>query len=292
MNITNVIVSYYIEVVNIMLTSNAAPYLYVISITPLPIFLAQLIGIFLHCTGSLSAALGSAISCFQIFYVTKFELVFSWDPEKVGQRTVFILAVIISLPHAVAGTFSIFNCQYVDKRVELLTKSDDQHEVTGFHNYYSMFWFLLFIIISFFAFVFIPLFYKNNLSNQINQLPVQSKMSIKRYLLLSLGFLIFLAPAVYFNKPNTTNRLQLPGHFFLFSHSLLLTYRFLEEEARNTAKRYLFNLFHIEENVNVTIESIITRSNELISQSQVSTVVKNGSSSIILPMSPCINIPL
>ena len=188
MNITNVIVSYYVEAVNIMITSTAAPLLYVVGFKPLPFFLAQLIAIFVHCTGSLSVGLGSAISCFQIFYVTKFELVFSWDPEKVGRKTFFILAAIISLPHAIAGIYSIFNYQYVDKRAALLTKSDDQHEVTGFHNYYSMFWFLLFIIISFFAFVFIPLFYKNSQSNHINQLPLQSKMSIRRYLLLSLGF--------------------------------------------------------------------------------------------------------
>ena len=149
MNITNVIVSYYVEAVNIMITSTAAPLLYVVGFKPLPFFLAQLIAIFVHCTGSLSVGLGSAISCFQIFYVTKFELVFSWDPEKVGKRTFFILAAIISLPHAIAGIYSIFNYQYVDKRVALFTKSDDQHEVTGFPNNYSMFWLLMFIIISF-----------------------------------------------------------------------------------------------------------------------------------------------
>ena len=78
MNITNVIVSYYVEAVNIMITSTAAPLLYVVGFKPLPFFLAQLIGIFLHCTGSLSVGLGSAISCFQIFYVTKFELSSYW----------------------------------------------------------------------------------------------------------------------------------------------------------------------------------------------------------------------
>ena len=68
MNITNVIVSYYVEAVNIMITSTAAPLLYVVGFKPLPFFLAQLIAIFVHCTGSLSVGLGSAISCFQIFF--------------------------------------------------------------------------------------------------------------------------------------------------------------------------------------------------------------------------------
>ena len=116
-------------------------------------------------------------------------------------------------------------------------------------------------------------------------------MSIRRYLLLSLGFLIFLAPAVYFNKLNTTNRLQLPGHFFLFSNILLLTYHFLEKEARNTATNYLFSLFQIEENVNVTVESMITRSNELIMQSNEPIAFKDDLKPNMLPKSSCINAP-
>ena len=45
MNITNVIVSYYVEAVNIMITSTAAPLLYVVGFKPLPFFLAQIIAI-------------------------------------------------------------------------------------------------------------------------------------------------------------------------------------------------------------------------------------------------------
>jgi len=76
-----VTISYITEVINAGPTVYAAPIFYVIFKGPLPLWLAQLAFTWLHCCTLLFIALGSAISCFQLCYVLKFDLVFAVDPK-------------------------------------------------------------------------------------------------------------------------------------------------------------------------------------------------------------------
>jgi hypothetical protein len=237
LNVTNVVLSYYIEAVNIMLSLSAVTFLFVVFVQPLPLNLSQLIVIIVHCSGSLSAALGAMISCFQIFYVTQFELVFSLDPQKVVRRIIYILSSVIMVPHTTAGVYSMFNNILVDKRVALFAKIVNEDKITSkFLNYYSLFWFLLYILLGLFAFVFIPIFLRTRRACSRHQLPPHTALSIRRYVIVSLGIFVLVAPVIYFNKPNNTDRLQLPGHLFLFSHCLMLVYRLLEPDARQAAR--------------------------------------------------------
>ena len=98
---TNVLMSYYIEVVNVMMTFCTVPLIYVLGVEPLPLPLAQFAYIAVHSCGSLIVALGSAVYCCQIVYVTNFEVLFALDPEEVGRRTFALLALLICLPNAV-----------------------------------------------------------------------------------------------------------------------------------------------------------------------------------------------
>ena len=75
--------SYIMEVMNCGPILYAAPIFYVIISGPLPLWLAQLAYIWVHCCFLLILALGSAVSCFQLCYVIKFDLVFAIDPQAV-----------------------------------------------------------------------------------------------------------------------------------------------------------------------------------------------------------------
>jgi hypothetical protein len=87
-NMTNVIFSYYIEVVNIMMLFCTVPMIYVYCIYPLPLVWAQLAFIGVQSCASLINGLGAAVSCFHILYVLKFEAVFPLDPHEAHSETI------------------------------------------------------------------------------------------------------------------------------------------------------------------------------------------------------------
>ena len=99
MNMTNVIMSYYIEVVNALMIFCTLPYVYVLCVGPLPLLPAQFAYTVVHCCASLIVALGSAVSCFHILYVTKFEILFSLDPQEVGRRQGWEFALSLKIAH-------------------------------------------------------------------------------------------------------------------------------------------------------------------------------------------------
>ena len=123
LNMTNVIISYYIEVVNVMVTFAALPLIYVMSIHPLPLVIAQFCTVGTFCCGSLIVALGSAVSCFQILYVTQFEILFTLDPATVGWRTFLLLAGLVICPMTMVAVFMTLKGIHVDKSVANLTQT-------------------------------------------------------------------------------------------------------------------------------------------------------------------------
>jgi hypothetical protein len=143
-SIINVIISYYIEVLNTMLVSSTAPYIYVLCVAPLPLVAAQFAYLSVHCCGSLIVALGAAISCFQLVYVINFEALFCLDPDQVGRRTFVVLALVTWLPHVVEGVVSTVYNSHVAKDVTLLTQNDYQVKGCGrlspFFQQFQLFW--------------------------------------------------------------------------------------------------------------------------------------------------------
>jgi hypothetical protein len=92
-----------------MLASICLPLIYVNSVKPLPFLIAQLETISIYSCFSLIVALGSAISCFQILYVMKFEMLFPLDPHTVGKRIFIILVSVIWLPNISMGLINTMN---------------------------------------------------------------------------------------------------------------------------------------------------------------------------------------
>jgi hypothetical protein len=284
MNMTNVIMSYYIEVINVMLMLSGIPLIYVIWIQPLPFFLAQFVVIASHCCGSLIVTLGSAVSCFQIVYVTKFEILFSLDPQKVGFRTFVFITIIIVLPNMISGIFNTFGEQPVDKGVTFFTQKEYNSEGVQFLLSYSLFWTIGYVIVRFIAFVFLPLFYKKKVNHQNLHMEPPKTISLKRYLIGSLGFIIILTSSVFFSEPDDRKRLKITNLFSLFAFDLLLVYHLGEKDAKHAAKRYLFNVFHIteEENHNERrlVSSTINQLHQQVQHSSQAEISNEGISTI------------
>ena len=247
MNITNVVISYYIEMVNAMIASITVPLLYVFCLHPLPLLPAQCFVTAVYCCFSLMVALGSAVSCFQILYVTKFELVFSLDTYIVGRRIFTTLSIAIFGPNIVIGIFKTLNGLHVDKSVTFLTLTEYCGEGIQFLIIYTLCWTLLFFVSSFIAFVFLPIFYKYKQTYQHDQLQPQRAISLKRYLIGSLGFAILVAVTVIMTQKNVSRRLTIDSVFRILTLNLLLAYHLTETETRKAALKYLLALFNIDE---------------------------------------------
>jgi hypothetical protein len=251
LNVTNVIISYYIEVLNIMASTFDLSLIYILCISPLPLLPAQIIYIFCQTCFSLITALGSAVSCFQMFYVIKFDLLFSLDPQLVGRWTLIVLAVAISIPNAIMGTLYTLNGQHADKAMAFLTHEEMSPGSFSFVSRQSIFWTLFFMSSSCVAFVFIPIFFKKRQQNSSGDrppFPPQRTITLKRYLLGSTGFLIIFILSVLSVRLSDTNRhLPIAMYVTTISTNLLLAYHLMDQEARKAAKRYLLGLFGIEE---------------------------------------------
>jgi hypothetical protein len=246
MNMTNVLISYYIEVVNLINIIMTVPLIYVTLFQPLPFLLAQFVIVATHCCGSMIVSLGSAISCFQILYVIRFELVFSLDPQIMGRRIFLALLITVVVPYALFGIWKTLKGSHVDKGVTLYTLDEYNGEEIEFLAIYSICWALLYFIFSFIAFVFLPIVLKKRQSHN-ERLPPQRTISLQRYLLASLGLFVMLISSVIMNKLNNSNRLSVSNIFAIFALTLLLAYHLTEKETRNAANKFIFKLINIEE---------------------------------------------
>ena len=255
----------------------------------MPLFWAQLLFIFLHCCCSLCFALGAAISCAQLIYVTKFELLFSLDPKVVGQRLVQILAATIVFPNITLGMYSMAKGLHVDEHVILFSHGDHRGNEVKFILFYTGSWILLFLILSSIGFIFIPLWFKIKQMNNKNYLPSRSVISIRRYLFGSLGCLAAIIIAVVINAGNNTHRFKNGGRLFLMSFNMLLAFHLSEKDAMLAAKRYLFNLFNIEAYVNGR-EIIATSTNNVPQPSLNSINNMEVIPAQMLPLSTFINV--
>jgi hypothetical protein len=221
--------------------------MYIYCFQPLSFFTAQFVYIFLNSCFSLIAALGSAISCIQIFYVIKFDLLFSLDPFKIGWWTFSILSIIIFLPNIAVGIYWSYHGQYADRTVGLLTRQEKPTEGISFLAFHAIWWTVLFLSLSSAAFVIVPLIFKNRqLPSQAGNAP-QRAISLKRYLLGSFGFLfIVMISFLTVNFSDNRRPMSIVFYVIFILFVLVLAYHLTEKDARSAARRYLFSFFNIE----------------------------------------------
>ena len=154
-----------------MVTVVTLPLIYVLSIHPLPLFIAQFCAVAAYCCGSLMVAFGSAVSFFQILYVVQFNILFTLDPATVGWRTFMVLASLAICTMTMEGIYMTLKGIHVNTTVSELTQTQYNGEGVPFIAIYTGCWTVLFIILSSIAFVFIPLFFKKKQNQHNGQLP-------------------------------------------------------------------------------------------------------------------------
>ena len=255
MNMTNVLMSYYIEVVNVMMTFCTVPLIYVLGVEPLPLPLAQFAYIAVHCCGSLMVALGSAVSCCQIVYVTNFEVLFALDPEEVCRRTFALLALLICLPNAVEAAYSTFLGIHVARDVVIFTQTEYAGPEAGdgggsgfrFVPMYTVGWTIVFLILSSTAIIFIPLYFRYQHRNNVEGLQPQRSTSLQRYLLGSLLFFCMIVTSVVIAEQSDNRHLSQTMRILFVTLDLLLAYHLTAREVRAAATKYLFTLFNIRD---------------------------------------------
>ena len=270
---TNVILSYYIEVTNVLISVCLVPLIFVLCVEPLHFAVAQFILVTIHFCGSLNLALGSAVSCFQLLYVTKFELIFSLDPQELGKRTFYILSTIIFVPNLIGGIYYTWNDITLDRRVTIYTRREFNDYGVQFHKIFSICLAFLFFVLSFLSYLFIPMIFKQIHAVSYNQPPPQRTISLQRYLVGSLVFLICLVTSAAISNHEDNKHIKVSTYFILFSVDLLLAYHLIETEARKAIKRYLFNLFNIEEQTNNVIEELDIENNDEIIMAVIPTIM-------------------
>jgi hypothetical protein len=248
MSITNVIISYYIEILNAMVSLFCFSIIYVLAIKPIPLFVAQFIYIFVQCSFSLITALGSAVSCFQILYVIKFDMLFSMDPHQVVRRTFIVLATVICSPNAALAIYHAWQGQPIATALRVLTHKEFVSGRGNFTSLYSLGWAGLFFILSSIAFVLIPVFFKKRRNGgYVDPLAPQRTVSLQRYLLGSVGFFIMFFAGVLSLHLNDGRHIPVVIHILSLSLDLLLLYHLTEVQARTAITRYLVSLFNIKE---------------------------------------------
>ena len=100
-NLTFILISCSIELVNNSLTLVCFSMIFVICIHPWPFKLAQVYLITFNALGFIICALGATISCLQILFVIKFSLVFSWNPLKIGRVTLLAVCFVTGIPNRI-----------------------------------------------------------------------------------------------------------------------------------------------------------------------------------------------
>jgi hypothetical protein len=243
-----VTISYITELINTGIILYAAPIIYVIFMGPLPLPLAQLAYTFQHSCGMLMIALGSAMSCFQICYVIKFDLLFSMDPQELGRKTFCVLAVIIILPDAIVSLYNTTNGIHGADMVALLTQTMYNGEGRTLMIVISFVWILLALSLGFTAYVLIPLFLKSSQPAHQNDQLLQRKKSLKGILLWSIVLLIFFIGTVVSRKLKTHRYrpIQPFTYVIMIIFILLLFYLLKGNDHRSAVKRYIFGLLQIE----------------------------------------------
>jgi hypothetical protein len=120
-NITSVLMTYNIEIINAINITFCIPTLFVYAISTMPYILAQAIAFIYFYLVSIPPALGIAISCFQILYVTNFSALFTWSPEKIGKLTFLIITVFCVIPYIIIIFVSVRNGEHAAQIVAFFT---------------------------------------------------------------------------------------------------------------------------------------------------------------------------
>jgi hypothetical protein len=112
------------EVINLWIVLATSSFLCTLCLRPMPLFVAHFAYIVIHSCGMLTVALGSAVSCFQLCYVAKFDFLFTLDPHELSTTILYVLGGVIVLPNAIAGIYNTVLGTHAVAAVALFTQRE------------------------------------------------------------------------------------------------------------------------------------------------------------------------
>jgi hypothetical protein len=107
--ITAILFDYFIEAAHVTGTLICWAFLYVLSIGPMPFYLAQLANVLVWGSANVATLLGTSISLFKILFVTHFDLIFNQNPEHLGRIVLTVCLLIAGSSHSIFYIYYTFN---------------------------------------------------------------------------------------------------------------------------------------------------------------------------------------
>ena len=226
-----------VEVINITTILICCAVLFVIVAVPMSFILAQIVSAVLHALSALLCELALAISLFKILLVTRFSLIFSLDPDKLGAYVLGTAAAIAFLPSAAICAYQTAAGQLIVKELAFLTKSPDHHHGIPYLTLYVVFWTIISMCMMLIAVFYIPHYIGQHLSSNSVLIAeagvVRKQVNIKRILLGFLGFSTVLGVTMFVNMADIEGNFaqQLSTCSAPFSFNLMLSYFLLEKDV-------------------------------------------------------------
>jgi hypothetical protein len=112
------------EVINLWIVLATSSFLCTLCLRPMPLVVAHFAYIAIHSCGMLTVALGSAVFCFQLCYVAKFDFLFTLDPHELRRTILYVLGSVIVVPNAIAGIYNTVLDTHAVAAVALFTQKE------------------------------------------------------------------------------------------------------------------------------------------------------------------------
>ena len=240
-NITSVLMTYNIEIINAINITFCIPTLFVYAISTMPYILAQAIAFIYFYLVSIPPALGIAISCFQILYVTNFSALFTWSPEKIGKLTFLIITVFCVIPYIIIIFVSVRNGEHAAQIVAFFTGK--HYKSIGLYKGVLPIVCLVVICIVMLSLSFILIWNHNRSRNSSSQDNIcsyaKSLFSVKRLLFLMFAFGFAIAVLMIIKRKEDKIKVPSQVHTMTFILNFTLLLFIKEKDVLSYTKRKL-----------------------------------------------------
>ena len=211
---------------NVLTSVMAIPAIYVYVIHSINYFEAQFCVFLMWSLGSLIAAVGVAISCFQIGYVTNFSSSFSWIPERVGMLTLTVLAICCVLPHLVIILHSSLKEEHATQATAFFSgQSYRSSSGIPLITMPAVVLALICIVMLAVSYVIIPSYLKcfRTVSNHNEDLTLgNARFNVKRLLFVIFSCGIALVVLITLKIKSDDDKVPVQGHVFTFVMNFIL----------------------------------------------------------------------
>jgi hypothetical protein len=249
-SINSVLISFIIEVINVLVTSLAGPVLYIYGIGTLPYGIAQLIVFIIWTLTIIIPVTGIAIACFELHYVTNFSTSFAFSPERVGKLTITAITIVCCVPSLLLITESTLRGGISSQAAAFLVgeqyQNNDPSAIMLIYATITFVCIILMIIMLSISFICIP-FYLRKLrstpSENGNLPPSDLRFSVKRLFLIGFAFGANVSLIITVkNKSQDIKKVPVQAFVGTFTlNFVLLLLEMLDKEAVAFTRRHLFN---------------------------------------------------